>query len=146
MIDIEQVNNLNELKEIIIEFDEQFIPSLKSRVNDIKKYSEKLYDNAITLKAIYRNEIVGFVSFYCNDKNNHIAYLTQIAVKPEARGKKIGLLLLNKVTEFSRNNGMKYIMLEVYNQNEIAKKLYSNAGFNYADDASDQSVHMQKKL
>ena len=143
---ISKVELLNEIKDIIFEFDRTFTPSLKSRVLNLNKYSEKLYNNAITLKAIYNGDIVGFASFYCNDRINFISYLTQISVKDTARNKGIGQLLLKKVIEFCHDNNMKFLRLEVYNENIPAIKLYEKNEFYKIGNATNDSCYMERKL
>lgn len=52
-----------------------------------------------------------------------------IAVAPEARGKGIGTRLLASVTEYARENGFKYVRLDVVNTNPDARRLYEREGF-----------------
>ena len=145
-IEIIQVDNLEEIKNIIIQFDKIFFPTLSSRIDDLKNYSKKLYDNAITIKAVSNNEILGFASFYCNDMNNHIAYLSQIAVKQEARGRGIGQMLLDEVIKTCITNGMRELNLEVYIENINAMNLYKKNGFEKLRCATEASIYMNKKI
>jgi ribosomal protein S18 acetylase RimI-like enzyme len=52
-----------------------------------------------------------------------------IAVAPDARGKGIGTRLLATVLEYARENGFKYVRLDVVNTNPDARRLYEREGF-----------------
>jgi GNAT superfamily N-acetyltransferase len=56
-------------------------------------------------------------------------YIEAIAVAPDARGKGIGTLLLNTVTEYAREKGYSHLTLEVVNTNPDARRLYEREGF-----------------
>lgn len=143
---IQIVDNYDELEKIIINFDEVFIPSLKSRLLDLKQYSKKLYDNAVTIKAVFDNQTVGFASFYCNDNINNIAYLTQIAVLKDARSKGVGSLLLDEVIKICLLKGMNVLKLEVYCNNFSAMNFYEKYGFVDSGFATDESKYMKKVI
>lgn len=57
------------------------------------------------------------------------AHITNIAVLPEYRGKKLGEQLLFKMMNLSKEAGAKKMTLEVRVSNEIAKSLYKKLGF-----------------
>lgn len=140
------IDNVNEIRKVVYEFDKVFSPSLSERILDLDTYVQKLYRNAIIFIAIEENDFVGFVAFYANDMNTHIAYLTQIAVKPKAQNKAIGKDLIDLCTKTSKDNGMVAIKLEVYNNNMKAIGFYKKHGFYFCDKASAKSMYMMKKL
>ncbi len=57
------------------------------------------------------------------------AYLGFMYVKPAFRGKGVNQKIIDGLCEWSKSNGISEIRLEVYNDNEAAKKAYSKAGF-----------------
>ncbi|WP_458414991.1 ribosomal protein S18-alanine N-acetyltransferase [Schinkia sp. CFF1] len=56
-------------------------------------------------------------------------HITNIAVLPEYRGRKLGDALLKQVIEFNRALGVKSITLEVRLTNVVAQGLYQKYGF-----------------
>ncbi|MDF1510001.1 ribosomal protein S18-alanine N-acetyltransferase [Robertmurraya sp. DFI.2.37] len=57
------------------------------------------------------------------------AHITNIAVLPKYRGKKLGEALLKKVMEIAKEKGAKTMTLEVRVSNHIAQSLYRKLGF-----------------
>jgi [ribosomal protein S18]-alanine N-acetyltransferase len=57
------------------------------------------------------------------------AHITNIAVLPEYRGKKLGEALLLKMVEISKRHGVIRMTLEVRVSNIIAQRLYEKLGF-----------------
>ena len=57
------------------------------------------------------------------------AHITNIAVSPDYRRKKVGEALLTTIINDCRNNGIKYITLEVRVSNTSAINLYEKYGF-----------------
>lgn len=137
---------VNEIRKIIYEFDNVFKPSLSKRIVNLDTYSEKLYKNAIVIAAIEENDVIGFIAFYANNINTHVAYLTQIAVKLKEQNRKIGKALLELCIKTSQDKGMTYIKLEVFNHNTKAIDFYEKYGFVFCGKASDESMYMIKKL
>ncbi|MDQ0157721.1 ribosomal protein S18-alanine N-acetyltransferase [Robertmurraya andreesenii] len=76
------------------------------------------------------------------------AHITNIALLPKYRGKKLGEALLKKVMEIARGKGAKTMTLEVRISNDIAQSLYRKLGFQnggirknyYTDDHEDALV------
>ena len=56
-------------------------------------------------------------------------HITNIAVRPEYQGKKLGQMLLYAVIQWAWANGMSHMTLEVRVSNQIAINLYEKAGF-----------------
>lgn len=75
-------------------------------------------------------------------------HITNIAVLPEYRGRKLGEALLKQVIDFSKSLGVRLITLEVRVSNVVAQKLYKKYGFQaggirknyYADNHEDALV------
>ena len=77
------------------------------------------------------------------------AHITNIAVLPEFRGKKLGEALLQKMIERSREKGVERMTLEVRESNTIAQSLYKKLGFqegairkNYYTDNQEDAIVM----
>ena len=143
--DIVRLQTYNEIRDVIYAFDEVFEPSLSERLSDLDVYAEKLYNNAIVFVA-KTEKVLGFIAFYANDRKTNTAYLTQIAVQPTTRNRRVGKGLLNKCFEVSKNKDMSLLKLEVYKDNNKAIRFYERNGFEFCGEASTGSMYMVKKI
>jgi ribosomal-protein-alanine N-acetyltransferase len=57
------------------------------------------------------------------------AHLLNITVHPQLQGRHIGRIMLDKVIELARQNGMRSILLEVRPSNRRAIAIYKHCGF-----------------
>jgi len=76
--------------------------------------------------ALAEDQVVGYAGMWIIIDEAHI---TNIAVRPQQRGKKIGEALLIKILEESERAGCTGITLEVRISNETAQNLYRKFGF-----------------
>lgn len=67
--------------------------------------------------------------------------LVKMYLSPKARGKGLGLTLLQKCIDFARGNSYKNIYLETMPELALAIKLYQKAGFKKLDGPMGQSGH-----
>lgn len=81
------------------------------------------------------------------------AHITNIALLPKYRGKKLGEALLRKVMDIAREKGAKTMTLEVRVTNDIAQSLYRKLGFqnggirkNYYTDNQEDALVMWVNL
>ncbi|MBQ0900938.1 GNAT family N-acetyltransferase [Micromonospora sp. U21] len=63
--------------------------------------------------------------------------LISMWVHPEARGRKVGHLLVDNVARWARGNGAERLRLTVMPDNAAAKALYRRAGFGRTDELGD---------
>ncbi|MGE8207106.1 ribosomal protein S18-alanine N-acetyltransferase [Heyndrickxia sp. NPDC080065] len=73
-----------------------------------------------------RDKIIGYCGVWLVVDEAHI---TNIAILPEYRGKKLGELLLRSMMDFSIKSGARSMTLEVRVSNTIAQSLYKKLGF-----------------
>lgn len=142
---ISRLETFDEICRVIYAFEKVFNPPLSERISDLDLYAEKLRRNAIVYVA-KDVEVFGLVAFYANDGSTRIAYLTQIAVQPNAQTRKIGKTLLDLCIEVSKSKGMTEIRLEVHNHNCRAIRFYERNGFEFLGQASVDSMYMKRKL
>lgn len=142
---IELLETIDEIHRVLCTFDNLLKPALSKKVSDLYIYAGKLKLNAIVYVA-KKIEFLGIIAFYANDNNTRIAYLTQIAVQPNAQGRKIGKHLLDICIEVSKSKGMKEMRLEVHNQNYIAMRFYQKNGFEFLGEASTGTRYMRRNL
>lgn len=98
----------------------------------------------------YNQKIVGYCGIWVVFDEAHI---TNIAVLPGYRGKKLGEALLQQVINFTKAMEAKTISLEVRVSNNIAQNLYKKYGFqnggirkNYYVDNQEDALVMWVKL
>jgi putative acetyltransferase len=67
--------------------------------------------------------------------------LVKMYLSPNARGKGLGLALLQRCIDFARSNSYKNIYLETMPELSLAIKLYQKAGFKNLDSPMGESGH-----
>ncbi|NIR52071.1 GNAT family N-acetyltransferase [candidate division KSB1 bacterium] len=87
-----------------------------------------------TWLALYDDRIVGTVSAV---KKKMALYIRSMAVRPAARGKKIGELLLIEVEIFASENGYKRLFLSTTSFLTRAIRLYEHFGFYRINEGPD---------
>jgi ribosomal-protein-alanine N-acetyltransferase len=90
-------------------------------------------------------KIIGYCGLWVVLEDAHV---TNIAVLPEYRGKKLGEALLNQAVELTKALGAERLSLEVRVSNHVAQSLYRKLGFQngglrkkyYTDNGEDALV------
>jgi ribosomal protein S18 acetylase RimI-like enzyme len=72
---------------------------------------------------------IGFVFCVLGDRGRRTAHVTDIYVRPEARGRGVGRALLAELIEPTRAAGLDHVSLEVLASNHDARRLYDRLGF-----------------
>ncbi len=95
-------------------------------------WSERMFipevedENAYYLVGVRDDEVICYGGFH---KVLDEAHITNIAVRADSRGRGIGTLLMSELISRARLLGVKYMTLEVRDNNENAIKLYKSFGF-----------------
>lgn len=95
-------------------------------------WSERMFipevedENAYYLVGVRGDEVICYGGFH---KVLDEAHITNIAVSADSRGRGIGTLLMSELISRARMLGVKYMTLEVRDNNENAIKLYKSFGF-----------------
>jgi len=95
-------------------------------------WSERMFipevedENAYYLVGVRGDEVICYGGFH---KVLDEAHVTNIAVRADSRGRGIGTLLMSELIARARLMGVKYMTLEVRDNNENAIKLYKSFGF-----------------
>ncbi|WP_028401929.1 ribosomal protein S18-alanine N-acetyltransferase [Ectobacillus panaciterrae] len=96
-------------------------------------WTEEAFEKELTVNEYARytvmaedQKIIGYCGMWLILDESHI---TNIAVLPEYRGRKLGERLLGFVIEQARRQGAKTMTLEVRVSNEAAQGLYRKLGF-----------------
>jgi len=117
-----------EIFEHLLECSDNFIPNLAETVN-IRDYSKKVFENAITFEAWENNKLIGLVASYFNDNKNRKGFITNVSVSKNYQGKGIAAILLNMCKNYGAKYNFNSIKLEVNKNNILAIKLYKKLGF-----------------
>jgi ribosomal protein S18 acetylase RimI-like enzyme len=86
-------------------------------------------DDGVALIAEDDGRAVGFVFCVLGDRGRKTAHVTDIYVRPEARGRGLGRALLAELVEPAREAGLGHVSLEVLTHNTDARRLYERLGF-----------------
>ncbi len=84
--------------------------------------------NSVTVVFEKDKKVAAYATVYFR-KNSSIAHLESIAVDPSMQGKGIGKILLNEIEKISVNNGCNRMILETFEKNVAALRLYKNSGY-----------------
>jgi ribosomal protein S18 acetylase RimI-like enzyme len=133
---------LCELQEYIISLDEYKIQTISDNYRD--EYFNYMIENirnndGIIYVAIEDSNVLGFVVGTIS-KPDRICELTvdssikgrveELCVTSKIRGNGIGKLLMDKIEEYLKNKGCKYIFIEVFGPNTRALNFYNKSGYN----------------
>ena len=128
--------------DILLEFEKGIILAERPFDTTLKEGEIHYYDllelisspKAEVLVAEVENELVG--SGYAKileaknyHKHREYAHLGFMYVKPAFRGKGINQKIIAELFQWAKSKGLSEIRLEVYNDNEAAKKAYFKIGF-----------------
>ncbi|WHY77986.1 ribosomal protein S18-alanine N-acetyltransferase [Neobacillus sp. WH10] len=96
------------------------------------------------------NKIIGYSGTWVVMDEAHV---TNVAILPGYRGKKLGEALMNKLMSVSREMGARTMTLEVRVTNDVAQSLYRKLGFqnggirkNYYSDNQEDALIMWVNL
>ena len=117
-----------QIAEHLLQCDADFVPHLSGRV-EIGDYAQKIASKATRFEAWSGGTLVGLVAAYCNDQENHIAYITSVSVLRAWTSNGIAARLVGQCVEHAKTSGMRQISLEVREENTPAIKLYEKSGF-----------------
>jgi len=132
---INDLSTLLEFEQSIIEYERPFEEQMQ--VAKFSYYDLKdliLSDTAEVLVAKFGDQLVG--SGYAKIKvsrpylkDEFHAFLGFMYVSPDHRGKGINQLLIEKLIDWSKTQGMNSVSLTVFNENESAINAYKKSGF-----------------
>ncbi len=130
-----EIDVLLDFEQGIVEAERPFDDSLKEGEIHYYDLIELIRsDKAEVLVAVVNGEAVG--SGYAKiltakpyKKFSEYAYLGYMYVKPEFRGLGVNQKILQSLVNWAKEQGLTEVRLDVYDENMIAKKSYTKAGF-----------------
>lgn len=105
-----------------------FIIHLQDKIN-IREYSKKLSEKAITFEAWSEDTLVGLVAVYFNDSHGQTGYISNVSTIDTYTGKGIASALIDLSIDYARRHEFKTISLEVEKANVLALRLYKRFQF-----------------
>lgn len=139
--------NLDDLDQIMLVEHESFTLPW-SRGAFYNELVQNQFANYIVLEV--DEKVVGYCGVWIVTDEAHI---TNIAILPEYRGRKLGEALLRRIMDLARENGAKTMTLEVRVSNNVAQSLYRKLGFeggairkNYYTDNHEDALVMWVNL
>jgi ribosomal protein S18 acetylase RimI-like enzyme len=108
--------------------DGDFTPRLSERV-DIEDYAGQIVQLAQRIEAWDNDVLVGLVAIYCNAPAGDEAFITNVSVAPDHRGRGIARCLVEDAIRCALEIGFTRVALEVDASATEALKLYARTGF-----------------
>lgn len=128
--------------DVLLEFEQGIVAAERPYDETLKEGEIHYYDlleliksvEAEVLVAVTGDQIVGsgyakIVDAKPYQKYAKYVHLGFMYVRPEYRGQGINKLILEALTSWAKERNISEVRLQVYDQNESAKKAYSKAGF-----------------
>ena len=119
-----------------------YTPPLHKRIGNYDQFIEKLYKYAENYAIMNQGTILGMISFYANDQEEKVSYITEIIVDTKYQKLGIGKKLIQICIDDAKEKEMRKIRLEVKKGNSNAIGFYQRMGFQYEGMASDISIYM----
>jgi len=94
-----------------------------------RRWRQRLTSGAQTFVAVLGDKDVGSVTGAARRDRDGVAGLFGMWVAPEARRRRAGSLLVQRVIDWASAAGFKQLFLDVADSNHAAIKLYEQAGF-----------------
>lgn len=108
---------------------EEFNPTIEQEKNWIRSFLEN--ENSLLLIATHNNTIIGNIDLTGNQRKRmkHTAVIGMGVLK-EWRNSGVGTILLSETINWAKNNSfLEKVYLEVYEENQIAIRIYEKIGF-----------------
>lgn len=124
-----------ELSKLLIVSDRRFDSNIKEDFQIPNFYEKYYYDkNYFLMLALNDEEPIGFISAYLKEEAGNVVVdstgmISGLYIKAEYRGRGIATELLEQAYHWCRGKNIKKVDINVYNENESAKKLYAKEGF-----------------
>lgn len=92
----------------------------------------KMYDNWRVLVAEYDGDVAGWIGWTVKHdpvRKSKYAYLAEVMVRPESRGKGVATTLVNAAEKEAKEHGAYHIYCYIYEPNWASKSLFQGLGY-----------------
>lgn len=125
---------MNEILDLLNQNNDQL------KISSPELYANKIINNSRILKVHNNGKLIGFISYYINNLETKIGFISMVLVDDKYRGFGIGLSLVKYALNDIENAGFIACNLEVNKRNSIAFKLYSNLGFKVSTEKQNSLI------
>lgn len=119
---------VEQIHALLMECDERFVPVLSSRTN-LNEYARKLFERSVSFEAWHDSMMIGMVNAYLNDAEQQTGFITNVIVMERYSRRGVAINLLEMCLEHAQKLNCRRVILEVWQENEAAFRLYTRAGF-----------------
>lgn len=145
---VKELTSYEEAEQVILEFKDNYF--LRPITNDSYRatFINKHLENGHFLAEFNDGNPVGFFSFYSNDTESKVAFITSLALSEDLgflKGKTL-MRLVNNGIKLIRESGMEIVRLEVERDNEKGIKLYKHFGFHFIESDKENTYYMEMNL
>ena len=95
----------------------------------LESLEEQREQGHVFLIARIQDKDVGFASYNLKDSKNQVFHLQKIYFLPEIQGKGLGRQMIDEVVSRVKNDGGRFLRLNVNRFNDKAKAFYEKLGF-----------------
>lgn len=109
-----------------------YTPEVSAAVVTLLEHSD--YGEAYLL--LEQQEVVGYAVltwWFSLEFQGKAAFLDEIYLRPQARGRGLGSVVIEQLASHCRRKGIKTVRLEVEHENQQAQKTYLKNGFQHHD-------------
>ena len=138
---IKNIKDEKDIRETLVHLSKLFFNDKNKNNKVIDKLSQKYSEFGNVIVIEIKDQPLGVCAFYTNDNIEKKAYLSLIAINNNYQNQGLGTLMLNKVKEISINEGMKYLLLEVDNNNKRAIAFYEKNDFVCLQENLNSSIY-----
>ena len=131
MYDLIRINDLENAEQLLWSHNKEIGRTLSDEelLAGIRKFIEK----GEVLGCVENNRIIAMLVLYCYDRQTLQAYICNVYVLDEYRGRHLSERLIEKAIDICRLKGFKTICLHVAENNIPAVKTYEKLGFAFTD-------------
>lgn len=125
--DVVNLKTMENAQELIATYCNKNGYSIKG--DELEKWINKIISVGDPLGILYGNEIIAFLLLYCNKYDTLEAFICNVFVREDFRGKRLSELLVKKAIEICKDRNFKCVNLDVVRNNESAVRVYTSCGF-----------------
>ena len=143
-MEVVKINDLSNAKELLYNHNKEIGRTLTD--DELLKGIDKFLNFGDVLGFVDSNRIIAMVNLYCNDYETLNAYICNLYVLDDYRGKHYGKKLVDSAIAIARQRNFKNIFLHVYKDNIVAIELYKSLGFIFTGNTKNDDLEMVLKL
>ncbi len=141
-MEVIRINNLNNAEELLYDHNREIGRTMPE--NELRAGIQKFIKNGEILGYIVADRIIAMLNLYCNNYDTLSAYICNVYVLEEYRGKHYSENLLNKAVQICRERNFKNVCLHVSVENTPAVHIYKKMGFRFTGEKNSANDYEMK--